>query len=199
MRRVGRSWHSPSGVALARVSDPMLRTGVGSRTRRVALMIVAVLAGLSPLPASAAGSGMPSGPSGSQAVCVAQWLDSVSPGISMTPSAGTFTSNGQTGTITCVGSVNGHAVTGPGTFGEQGVVNGTCAAGSGSATFSMTIPTDGGLVGLTIPAVFTVAGGVGLRPTGTFPGGFVSVPTRGDCLLTPVTQIAVVLHGTLST
>ena len=63
----------------------------------------------------------------------------------------------------------------------------------------MTIPTDGGPVTLIVPALFTTVGTVGLRPTGTFPGGFVSVPTKGDCVVTPVTQIAVVLHGTLMT
>jgi hypothetical protein len=152
---------------------------------------------LGPVPASARAE--VAGPSASRAVCVAHWTDSVTPGISMTPSVGTFTSNGQTGTITCVGSVAGHAVTGPGTFGEQGTASGTCASGSGTAIFSMTIPTDGGPVTLTMPAAFTFAAGIGFRPTGSFPGGFVFAPTRGDCVLTPVTQIAVVLHGTLLT
>lgn len=157
----------------------------------VGAMVALLLAVVLTLPAPARAS--------SRAACVASWRDTVSPGITLTPAVGAFTSHGETGTITCVGSVKGHRVTRPGTFGEQGVVRGNCAFGSGSALFSMTIPTSAGAARLQIPAVFTYAGGVGLRPTGIFPGGFVFYPVRGDCITSPVTEIAVVLHGTLTT
>jgi hypothetical protein len=172
------------------------------RRLRAALAAIALVASLALVPArpsAAAATAEPAAPAASQAVCVAQWVDTLNPGISLTQSTVTFTSNGPTGTITCVGSVRGHAVTGPGTFGEQGTISGTCASGSGEAIFVMTIPTEGGPATLVVPAVFTTVGTVGLRPTGTFPGGFVAVPTQGDCVTTPVTQIAVVLHGTLIT
>lgn len=158
---------------------------------RVGAIAAVVLTATLALPAAAAAE--------SRAVCVANWRDTVSPGISLSPAVGAFTSHGETGAITCVGSVNGHRVTGPGTFGEQGVARGSCALGSGSALFSMTIPTTAGPARLQIPAVFTYVGGVGLRPTGIFPGGFVFAPVRGDCITSPVTEIAVVLHGTLTT
>ena len=171
------------------------------RRPRAAVTAVALVALVFLIPArpSPAAATEPAAPVGSEAVCVAQWLDTLTPGISLTPSTVTFTSNGPTGTITCVGSVRGHAVTGPGTFGEQGRISGTCASGSGEAIFTMTIPTDGGPQTVIVPAVFTTVGTVGLRPTGTFPGGFVAVPAQGDCVTTPITQIAVVLYGVLTT
>jgi hypothetical protein len=173
--------------------------GIGWRRLRVALAIVAFVACLTPLRARASWAAEPAAPA-SQAVCIGQWQDTVTPGIALTPSTATFTSNGPTGEITCVGSVKGHAVTGPGTLAEQGTVQGTCASGSGSGLLAITLPTDGGPVSLIIPAIFTFVGGVGLRSSPpTFPGGFIFVPTRGDCVATPVTAIAIVLHGTLMT
>jgi hypothetical protein len=155
---------------------------------------------LTPLRAWASGAAEPAAPAASQAVCVGEWQDTVTPGIGLTPSSATFTSNGPTGKMTCVGSVNGHTVTGPGTLAEQGTVIGTCASGSGSGILSITLPTDGGPVSLIITATFTYVGGVGLRTTPpTFPGGFIFVPAKGDCVVTPVTQIAIVLHGALTT
>jgi hypothetical protein len=169
------------------------------RAAVTAVSLIAFLVTAPGRPTPAGATTEPAAPTGSQAICVAQWTDALTPGISLTPSTVSFTSNGPTGTITCVGSVRGHAVTGPGTFGEQGTIRGTCTSGSGEALFVMTIPTDGGPATVILPAVFTTVGTVGLRPTGTFPGGFVAVPTQGDCVTTPVTQIAVVLHGTLTT
>jgi hypothetical protein len=90
-------------------------------------------------------------------------------------------------------------VTGPGTLSEQGSATGTCASASGSGILVFTLPTDGGPVTLIVPATFTVVGGIGLRSNPMFPGGFVFVPIRRDCVVTPVTQIAIVLHGTLIT
>src|SRR5947199_8774902 len=45
---------------------------------------------------------------------------SLSPGLSRTPSSGTFTSGGETGTVTCDGAVNGEQPTGAGTMGTDG-------------------------------------------------------------------------------
>jgi hypothetical protein len=88
---------------------------------------------------------------------------------------------------------------GPGTFGEEGRAQGTCAAGTGRATFRMIIPSTGGPVDLSLPVEFTIAGAAGSRPAGPMPGGFVFAPLERDCVTTPVTRIAVVMYGVLST
>ncbi len=134
---------------------------------------------------------------GSTAVCVHRWTDSVSPGLTLTGRQVTFTSHGETGTITCIGAVNGHQVTGTGTFGEVGSFQGTCASGFGSATFSFSIPTTAGPAAFSVPVTFTYAAGAGLTSSAVFPGTFVVVPTAGNCLITPVTTIAVVRVGVL--
>lgn len=164
------------------------------RVAAAAVATVVLVAGLSPAPAAAAPSA-----TGSQASCVAYWVDSVSPGASLVPGSSTFSSNGQTGTIHCAGAVMGHAVTGPGTIGEEGRAHGTCAGGTGAGTFWMTIPTTAGPVNISFPVEFTTTGTAGLRPAGPMPGGFFFAPLKGDCVTTPVTQIAVVMYGTLST
>ncbi len=133
----------------------------------------------------------------STAVCVHRWTDSISPGLTITARQVTFTSHGETGTITCIGQVNGNTVTGTGTFGEVGTFRGTCASGNGSATFSFTVPTTAGPATFSVPVTFTYAAGVGLSSSAVFPGTFVVVPTAGDCLLTPVSRIAVVRVGVL--
>ena len=63
----------------------------------------------------------------------------------------------------------------------------------------MTIPTAGGAAHLTIPVEFTFLGGVGQRPAGAFPGGFVFYPTHGDCVTAPLSEFGIVIYGTLLT
>jgi hypothetical protein len=175
---------------------PRIRRWVGSfaggRAGILRAATVGALATAAMLPAAARADR-------SQAACIASWRDTVSPGVSLTPAFVTFTSDGERGSISCAGTVDGHLVTGIGTFGEAGQAQGTCLSGSGSTTFSMTIPTTAGPVHLQMPGVFTLLGGVGFRPTGDFPGGFVFVPLDGTCALLPVTELQVVLHGTLLT
>src|SRR5207244_3087104 len=70
-----------------------------------------------------------------------------SPSVSLSPSSGTETTGGETGSITCSGSFDGHRVTGAGTFGYEGVFTGiTCISDTTplSGTYSFTIPTDAG-------------------------------------------------------
>jgi hypothetical protein len=135
----------------------------------------------------------------SQAVCVAQLRNSLSPPISLTHSTTSYSSNGETGTIVCIGTVNGHQVTGPGTVGDRGTATGTCLSGSVSGVISMTIPTAGGPVAIQVPVDSKFVGGLGQRPGGVFPGFFAFVPTMGDCVLTPAREVGVVIVGTLLT
>jgi hypothetical protein len=159
----------------------------GARCPGVASILAVLLATVLVVPAGAAAS--------SRAACVANWRDTVSPGVSLSAAAAAFTSHGETGTITCDGSINGHHVTGPGTIGEEGALRGTCAAGSGSARLSLTIPTTAGPARLQIPVEFTFVAGLGLRRTDIFPGGFAFAPLQGNCITSPITEVAIFLHG----
>jgi hypothetical protein len=164
------------------------------RTARIRLLLLClgtlalVLPSLHVRPAAAAGS---------SAMCFHQWNDTVDPGTTTTPQRQSFSSHGETGTIQCSGTVRGQQVTGPGTFGEEGVIEGSCSGGQGQALFSITLPTSGGPVHLRFPVSFSFAPGVGQTSGDVFPGAFQVRPVKGDCVTTPVTEIAVSRLGLL--
>jgi len=86
----------------------------------------------------------------------------VSPGLSTSPSSGSWTSRGpqgETGTITCDGPVNGKKPTGPGILearGRYGTEGGdTCqSGGEGDAVWSVTFPTADGSEHFVDPFMF---------------------------------------------
>ena len=80
----------------------------------------------------------PSVPSGQGLVCTADWVARLDQPISRTSSFGQFTSGGETGVISCQGTLQGHAVTGPGTYGEWGAF-GPGPAGRHSASLGRTV------------------------------------------------------------
>lgn len=90
-------------------------------------------------------------------------------------------------------------MTGPGTFGEEGVVEGTCSSGSGEVNFSFTIPTTAGdqKFSLTFPFVYGPGGGT--ARTDVFPGVFVFFPKTGDCINAPITEFNVLRSAMLLT
>jgi hypothetical protein len=155
--------------------------------RVLPLLIVAVMV----MPAR------PAGATGSVAYCFHTWTDTITPGVGTTPARSRFTSNGEKWDLLCQGNVRGHAVTGWGTFGEEGVIEGTCTAGQGEVNFSFTIPTSGGeqKFRLRFPLVYGPGGGV--SQTRDFPGAFAFFPTEGDCSNQPVTEFKVVRNATL--
>jgi hypothetical protein len=163
------------------------------RTRLLLLLCAVAVAEIVPSlhasPAAAAAGG--------SAACVHQWTDTVTPGTTMSTQRAVFSSHGETGTIRCSGTVQGRQVTGPGSFGEEGVIEGSCGSGRGQALFSITLPTSGGPVHLRIPVTFTLGPGAGHAEGDVFPGAFVVRPVKGDCVTTPATEIAVTRFGLL--
>lgn len=141
--------------------------------------------------------GGPVAAAGSSAVCVHRRTDTVTPGTATTTRRAVFTSHGETGTIRCTGTVLGRDVTGPGSFGEDGVVVASCTSGRGQALFSITLPTSGGPVHLRVPVTLSFGPGAGQTSSTDFPGAFVIRPVRGDCVTTPVTEIEVTRTGVL--
>jgi hypothetical protein len=166
----------------------------GSMSRRdVARMISAAVLALAMLPlhwtdVAAAGT---------SASCFHTWIDSITPGVTATPQRSSFTSGGERWAITCQGMVRGRQVTGPGTFGEEGVLEGSCSSGSGMVNFSFTIPTTGGDQRFHLRFAFTFGPGIGGSSNDPFPGVFAFSPKTGDCVTAPVTEVNIVRTAVL--
>jgi hypothetical protein len=127
------------------------------------------------------------------------------PGLSIVPSTGVFTSNGESGTVSCDGPVRGIVPTGPGTLGVEGRYGtkdpDTCFAGEGKGRFSFTFPTATGVGKRSNVFTFSFSL-IGVSDSGFsgdgFGGGFDDVrPEEGDCIVRPVTKIIVKGHGTI--
>jgi hypothetical protein len=120
----------------------------------------------------------------------------------LTPGSGTVTSNGPTGTISCVGEIGGDRVTGPGTGAiSYAYSNGTCVAHVGLGTATWTIPTAAGTKYLT--GTLSVRRiGVSVLAEVRFPDARADlagalVPLEGDCVLAPLRKVRVMLAGAL--
>lgn len=126
----------------------------------------------------------------------------LSPGLSVDPNSGTFTSDGERGRITCG--------TGSGSFGAEGRYGTTdpdaCfASGEGTAVQSWTIERGPDRLHETNSINFTygvLAAGAPIsgRFRGPrFSGTFEVTPTKGDCITAPVTEVTLsgkgAMHG----
>lgn len=134
---------------------------------------------------------------------------SLSPGLSRSPSSGTFTTKGESGTLDCQGDVGGgQPATGRGTFGADGRYGtggsgDSCdsRAGRGDGTDHLTIPVQGGSQHVDDPFTLTyrVDGRsvVGEITGQRFSGTFDVTSANGDCLWHPVTRIHIKGRGHL--
>jgi hypothetical protein len=146
----------------------------------------------------------------SEAQCAFALDVTLSPGLSYQASSGTLTTGGPTGTEDCTGPVNGHEVTGPAVFSNDGRYGtrhpDSCAAGllgdgEGTAVEYRTFPTAAGDQHVTDRFTFhygqpSTKGGV---VSGTFEGDHCSgtfelTPTEGDCVTKPITKAHVTGH-----
>src|SRR5262245_6165628 len=95
------------------------------------------------------GLGGAAGAADTQTHCTFSTTVTLAPGLSVAPSSGTFTSGGETGTVSCDGPVRGIVPTGPGTLGVVGRYGtkdpSTCFGGQGEGRFSFTFPTATGV------------------------------------------------------
>jgi hypothetical protein len=133
---------------------------------------------------------------------------SLSPGLSRSPSSGTFDSQGESGTLDCQGDVGGRPATGRGTFGAEGRY-GTAGGGDdcqskegrGDGTAHLTVPVEGGSEHVDDPFTLTyrVDGRsvVGEITGQRFSGVFDVVKAEGDCVWHPVTRIRIKGNGHL--
>jgi hypothetical protein len=140
--------------------------------------------------------------------CTFRFDIDVTPGLSNSPSSGTFTTNGETGTADCKGKINGRTITGPGTYGTEGRYGtdgpATCTSGGkGEGTTSMTLPTSDGPQKFTAPYTLTSGALENGVFSVTFKGdrwsGTARVrPTKGDCVSAPVTRMSAEGEGTMA-
>jgi hypothetical protein len=139
--------------------------------------------------------------------CEARTVFEFSPGFWRDGNSGTWTTNGQTGTVTCDGPVNGKMPTGPGTYGASGRY-GTqnpddCANAEGDYENSITVPTADGPQsvsnrGLWRAGAFQGGGAFGGTFTGeTADGTFEVTPKEGDCVTRPLSKTDGILRWTL--
>jgi hypothetical protein len=135
------------------------------------------------------------------ALCSGTWKVSFSPGVGLAPGSSDFTTKGPTGMVLCVGTVDGHAVTGAGSFAKEGVVEGSCVEGEGSGMITVKVPTTDGLKVVEFPFTMATGPGLGFKFGESLfgPLTFAFVPSRGSCVLTPVTEIIVVGEFALRT
>jgi len=172
---------------------PITSTIVKRRFLVLAGLLIAVLA-------TADASAAPA----TSATCTGLMPVSLSPGFTPAPGVGTGTSGGQTGTMTCLGTLDGHQITGLGSFGAQETytTGGACLTDTSSGQVSATFPTTGGPV--------TIVGSLSARrlaliesieidfPQSHFSGMAIVVPTDGNCLLSPLRHALVSVTGSLS-
>ncbi|MGH7857414.1 MAG: hypothetical protein ACREQY_08790 [Candidatus Binatia bacterium] len=135
------------------------------------------------------------------ASCSVEGRITFDPGITMTPSRGTFEGEAS---LECAGAMGGRQLAGPGAISFEGTYgSGTvadlqggnnCLAGSGPATFDGYVETsDGGSIPIAgtfeANAVSPVNVDLGSGADGSPAAGVLTVfPTEGDCLETPVTE-----------
>lgn len=85
---------------------------------------------------------------------------------------------------------------------SYGTVIGSCAGGESEVTDVFEFPTDNGTLKLAIKGTYTFAlrkGGIagGDFDTDKMKGSFSFFPTKGDCIISPVTEFAAEGQGTL--
>ena len=152
-------------------------------------LLVAAMAVLLALPASAAWADTEAPVSTADLDCTITVTTDVHPGVTTQLRHVAVTSHGLTGTATCTGTINGSTVTGPGAFAVtiQEVANCTQLAGHGE--FVLRIPTTS--TTQTVAGTFDVTGSsAGAVLSGDLTGtAHVTAVLEGDCLTTPLTRV----------
>jgi hypothetical protein len=119
--------------------------------------------------------------------CTFQHVPNLSPGLSLQPSNGTFTDPGG-GTATCTGGISGS-----GSYTDSGTVSGTCQSGGvaeGDPTVTVGDQTFTDHIKITFGQPSTKGGVIHADFEGSRTKGTIELtPTKGDCVLNPVTQI----------
>lgn len=163
------------------------------RLRRLALAATCALAAGLMIPAPTA---MAASSGDNSFACQLQFFERFSPGFSLTPSSGVQDSEKDAGHINCVGKIQGHEVTGPGTFWNQGTYhNSTCLLDHAEGRYFFTVPTTGGPISVEGTFVLDRIGPIlsvrSEQPGASGQGSALVLPTKGLCVLSPITEALV--------
>ena len=157
---------------------------------RRAVMIGATLA----LAAASLAVGLTPSGAASGTHCTFQHAPDLNPGLSYKPSSGHFIDPGG-GTVNCDGTATG------GSYTDSGTVSGTCQGGGvaeGDPTFNIGSQTFTDHIKITFGKPSTNGGIVHADFEGEKTKGTIEItPTKGDCILNPVTQVKGVGEFTL--
>lgn len=122
------------------------------------------------------GALVPAGPARAThdlALCTLDFEVTISPGLVPLPTTATYTTEGDTGTVSCQRLARENQVTRVGRLAAAGVIGlfggATCAEGIGGGTFDFTFPTADGPTRMTSDYAFSWAG-----PTGDLRGSTMS-------------------------
>lgn len=120
----------------------------------------------------------------------------------LTPTTGTVTSDGPTGSVACTGKIGGDQVTGVGSVDIEYTRTGTCAAHLGEGAVSWKIPTEHGHKKL-MGSLYVTRIGVSVAAKLEFPHARADLAgalykLEGDCLLTPLSRVSVLVTGVLA-
>jgi len=169
----------------------------GRRVRHALLLLTAAAAVLLAVPAAPASAAPPTG---ADLACTITLTTDIRPGVTTQVRHQAVTTHGLTGTATCIGTVDGQPVTGPGRFGNslQGFVS--CLQGSLTGTFVLKIPTAAGEQTVAGRFAESVVAPITAVFTGDLTGTVVSsVVLEGDCVTTPLTRARSVIAVTVTT
>lgn len=165
------------------------------RAVTVVAMASVALPGSLVLPSSAAAT---TGGGDNAAVCKLVFTERFHPGFTLVPSSGHQDSAVDSGTIACVGRIQGQWVDGPGTIWNQGkYTDSTCLLDHAEGRYFFTVPTEEGLLSVNGSFAVSRVGAVLTvhleQPGARGEGSAVVVPTQGDCVIAPVTEALVLM------
>jgi len=177
-----------------------VRNRLRSPTR---MWLAGSLAGLLTLPALAGAPAIAQGRT--SAGCTIVFTTHFAPGFTLSPTSGIEGTGGETGSINCTGTLDGHRVTGPGTFGYDGTFTAITCLFDGrplSGRYAITVPTEAGPVRFSGTVTDSRIGLIdrvsASAPGAQFTGVAVIVPTQGTCVLSPLTEARIYVIGSFT-
>lgn len=154
------------------------------------LALLTAASGVAWMPAASA--------SGSRAVCTFSEYVNFNPGVTLQTRTSSYTAT--TGNLSCVGTINGESVTGPGAYTEVGSITGNCLQGSGPGQFFLTVPSGTQKVHLTGTYDLVYVAGQGSEVGPMIADTFQSILNPVDCLTARgVTQIFLIQQEVIQT
>lgn len=177
-------------MGLSLIERSNRQKGRGMKSLRLLIPVLLVIASIAMQVPAHAGP-LPAG-SKSIAVCLGTLRVNFTPGLRLTQGVVEYRTDPTA--IQCLGAVEGAAITGTGSLSEVGRIEGTALGGRGAGTARLEIQTATGLKSVSFETEFVYGPGIGTKGSASILGPwiFMFLPTKGDALVTSVTEIYVV-------